>query len=259
MQLKEKKTGTLFVGHRGSSLGPVVNNTLSGFKLGIERQYYALECDVRVTSDDVYYIHHDPTITLYNNNFIEEEILSKGMNPDDDLKKFTWDEIKDLNLYYTFEDKKYYDKLILFEDYIKLCKENKIKCVIELKYTNGINTNDTSKIDGLIKIIKDNQMMDQVFILTSMRNCLLYIKDKYPLMNLVLLTGEATTNMESVEFCIENKMSLDGYYPYMSQEIIDTLRNNELSSNAWTINKQEISDELKAKNVDFITSDVITK
>ena len=104
----------------------------------------------------------------------------------------------------------------------KLCKENKIKCVIELKYTNGINTNDTSKIDGLIKIIKDNQMMDQVFILTSMRNCLLYIKDKYPLMNLVLLTGEATTNMESVEFCIENKMSLDGYYPYMSQEIIDT-------------------------------------
>ena len=78
-------------------------------------------------------------------------------------------------------------------------------------------------------------------------------------MNLVLLTGEATTNMESVEFCIENKMSLDGYYPYMSQEIIDTLRNNELSSNAWTINKQEISDELKAKNVDFITSDVITK
>ena len=101
-----------------------------------------------------------------------------------------------MNLYYTFEENKYYDKLILFEDYIKLCKDNNIKCVIELKYTNGINTNDTSKIDGLIDIIEKNQMMDNVFILTSMKNCLLYIKKVKPLMNIVLLTGESTTNME---------------------------------------------------------------
>jgi len=259
MAIKKNQFHTLFVGHRGSSYAPVVNNTLSGFKEGIKRKYYALECDVRVTTDGVYYIHHDPTITLYNNNFIEEEIKAKGINPDDDIQKFSWDEIKDLNLYYTFEEKRYYDKLILFEDYIKLCKENKMKCIIELKYTNGINSNDTSKIDGLIKIIKDNQMMDQVFILTSMKNCLLYIKEHYPLMNLVLLTGEKTTNMESVDWCIEHNISLDGYYPYMTQEIIDTLRKNELSSNAWTINKQEISDELKDKKVDFITTDVITK
>ena len=259
MEIKNNEFKTLFVGHRGSSFGPVVNNTLSGFKLGIERKYYALECDVRVTTDGVYYIHHDPTITLYNNNFIEEEIKQKGMNPEDDIQKFSWDEIKDLNLYYTFEEMKYYDKLILFEDYIKLCKDNDIKCVIELKYTNGINTNDTSKIDGLIEIIKKHQMMDNVFILTSMKNCLLYIKKVMPLMNIVLLTGESNTNMENVQWCIDNNASMDGYYPLMSQEIIDTLRNNELSSNAWTVNKQEISDKLKEMKVDFITTDVITK
>ena len=175
------------------------------------------------------------------------------------MKKFTWDEIKDLDLYYVYEDKTYYDKLILFEDYIKLCKDNNIKCVIELKYTNGINTNDTSKIDGLIDIIEKNQMMDNVFILTSMKNCLLYIKKVKPLMNIVLLTGESTTNMENVNWCIENNASMDGYYPLMSQEIIDTLRNNELSSNAWTVNKQEVSEKLKEMKVDFITSDLINK
>lgn len=259
MEIKHNEFKTLFVGHRGSSFGPVVNNTLSGFKLGIERKYYALECDVRITTDGVYYIHHDPTITLYNNNFIEEEIIKNGMNPDDDIQKFSWDQIKDLNLYYTFEENKYYDKLILFEDYIKLCKDNNIKCVIELKYTNGINTNDTSKIDGLIDIIEKNQMMDNVFILTSMKNCLLYIKKVKPLMNIVLLTGESTTNMENVNWCIENNASMDGYYPLMSQEIIDTLRNNELSSNAWTVNKQEVSEKLKEMKVDFITSDLINK
>lgn len=259
MSIKHNEFKTLFVGHRGSSLGPVVNNTLSGFKLGIERNYYALECDVRVTTDGVYYIHHDPTITLYNNNFIEDEIREKGFNPDDNMQNFSWDQIKDLTLYYTFEEKKYYDKLILFEDYIKLCKDNNIKCVIELKYTNGINTNDTSKIDGLIEIIEKHEMMDNVFILTSMKNCLLYIKSVKPLMNIVLLTGEATTNMENVEWCIEHNASMDGYYPLMSQEIIDALRANELSSNAWTVNKQEISEKLKEMKVDFITSDVINK
>ena len=167
MAIKKNQFHTLFVGHRGSSYAPVVNNTLSGFKLGIERKYYALECDVRITTDGVYYIHHDPTITLYNNNFIEEEIIKNGMNPDDDIQKFSWDQIKDLNLYYTFEENKYYDKLILFEDYIKLCKDNNIKCVIELKYTNGININDTSKIDGLIDIIEKNQMIFSTKMLVS--------------------------------------------------------------------------------------------
>ena len=52
---------------------------------------------------------------------------------------------------------------------------------------------------------------------------------------------------------------MDGYYPLMSQEIIDTLRNNELSSNAWTVNKQEVSEKLKEMKVDFITSDLINK
>ena len=91
---------------------------------------------------------------------------------------YSWDQIKDLDLYYTFEDKTYFDKIILFEDYIKLCSENNMKCVIELKYTNGINFNDTSKIDGLVKIISKYKMMDKVYILTSMKNCLLYIKEK---------------------------------------------------------------------------------
>jgi glycerophosphoryl diester phosphodiesterase len=65
--------------------------------------------------------------------------------------------------------------------------------------------------------------------------------------------------MENVNWCIENNASMDGYYPLMSQEIIDTLRNNELSSNAWTVNKQEVSEKLKEMKVDFITSDLINK
>ena len=63
-------------------------------------------------------------------------------------------------------------------------------------------------------------MMDQVFILTSMRNCLLYIKEKHPLMNLVLLTGETTTNMESIDWCIEHNIHFDAYHKLVNKNHI---------------------------------------
>lgn len=257
MITKDNDFKTLFVGHRGSSYAGVVNNTLSGFKEGIKRGYYALECDVRVTIDGVYYIHHDPTVTLYNNNFTKECIEKNGINPDDDMKKFTWDEIKDLDLYYVYEDKTYYDKLILFEDYIKLCKENNINCVIELKYTNGINTEDVSKIDGLMEIIEKHQMLDHVMILTSMRNCLLYIKDNYRLVNLVLLTGETTTNMKSIDWCIEHNIHFDGYHRLVTKRMINKLHKHNLSCNVWTVNDPKIGKKFIDMKVDYITTDVL--
>ena len=56
-----------------------------------------------------------------------------------------------------------------------------------------------------------------------MKNCLLHIQKKYPLMNLVLLTGEKTTNMETVDWCIENNLSMDAYYPCLTKEMIQKL------------------------------------
>ena len=255
MEIKKHQYKTQYVGHRGASFAGVVNNTLSGFKEGIKRNYYALECDVRVTKDGVIYIHHDPTITLGANNFTKESIDAKNIKVDEDLNNFTWDEIKDLVLSYEYNDNKYFDKLILFEDYLKLCKENKMKCVIELKYTNGINTNDTSKIYELMDIIEKYEMLDQIFILTSMKNCLLHIQDKYPLLNLVLLTGEKTTTMESVDWCIEHHIAMDSYCGSLTKEMIDKLHENDLSCNVWTVNKEETANKFIGYNVDYVTTD----
>lgn len=259
MIIKKNSLSTNFIGHRGASYSNVVNNTLSGFKEGIKRNYYALECDVRVSKDGIYYIHHDPVITITNNNFTKQSLESNNIKEDTDLMNYNWSEINNLDLYYNYNNEIYLDKLITFEQYIKLCKEHNTKCIIELKYTNGINTNDVSKIDGLINIIKENKMMDHVFILTSMKNCLLYIKEKYPLMNLVLLTGEATTNNESIDWCIEHNIHFDGYHKLVNKKMINKLRDNSLSSNVWTVNEQTTGDKFVNMKVDFITTDVLTK
>mgnify|MGYP003297364100 CR=1 FL=1 len=86
---------------------------------------------------------------------------------------------------------------------------------------NGGSICMVHRTDRLMEIIEKHEMLDQVFMLTSMRNCLLHIQKKYPLINLVLLTGDATTTMESVDWCIENKISMDSYYGRLTQEMID--------------------------------------
>ena len=100
-------------------------------------------------------------------------------------------------------------------------------------------------------------MMDQLFILKSMRNCLLYIKEKQPLMNLVLLTGETTTNMESIDWCIEHNIHFDAYHKLVNKKMINKLREHNLSSNVWTVNEKSTGDKFIELKVDFITTDVL--
>jgi glycerophosphoryl diester phosphodiesterase len=76
---------------------------------------------------------------------------------------------------------------------------------------------------------------------------------------LVLLTGEKTTNMESIDWCIEQHISFDGYYPLVTQEMIDKLHENNLTANVWTVNDEENGQKFKDMNVDFITTDILTK
>ena len=81
MEIRPHQHETIFIGHRGASgVSGVVNNALSGFKEGIRRRYFGLECDVRVSTDGIYYIHHDHIITLYNNNFTTESIEKYCIN-----------------------------------------------------------------------------------------------------------------------------------------------------------------------------------
>ena len=65
-----------WVGHRGSG-GPVVENTVSAFELGGMRGYFAMESDVRVSADGVYYICHDDV--FLSHLFIKDESVNKWL------------------------------------------------------------------------------------------------------------------------------------------------------------------------------------
>lgn len=258
MELKPHKKETLYIGHRGASgVEGVVNNCKSGFLEGIKRDYFGLECDVRVTTDNVYYIHHDSTFTLSNNNFVKEDLDKYNIKENDSLDNYSWNELKDLRLYYEINDKKYYDHLILFEDYIKLCKESHIKCIVELKRTNGINEKDLSKLDGVFEIINKYDMLDNTIIISFMKEAIEYVKEHYKCYDIALLTGKMNTNIKSIEYCIKHDVSIDAYYPLMTKKMVELMHKNNLTVNVWTMNDKTKEQELKIMNIDYFTTDVL--
>ena len=258
MEIRPHQHETIFIGHRGASgVSGVVNNALSGFKEGIRRKYFGLECDVRVSTDGIYYIHHDHIITLYNNNFTTESIEKYNIAPETRLNDLSWEQLKQLDLYYTLDGVTKYDKVILFEDYVKLCKENYTKCIVEFKYTNGINEEDQSKIDGVLDILKKYYMIEDTIFISFMKQPLLYVQKKVNCYDIAYLTGESNTDMESVKWCIENKISIDAYHPKMTKEIVDKMHENNLTVNIWTLNDKDKVDYYKQMGVDYITTDLL--
>jgi uncharacterized repeat protein (TIGR02543 family) len=235
-----------WVGHQGSG-GPVVQNTVSAFHEGGRRGYYAMECDVRVSSDGVYYICHDDVFK--SSLFVDSSLWDKPMG------SYTWNQLKDLQVKDTYGGQTYYGTLATVEEYLLICKQYGAKAVLELKWTNGINSNDQSRLAGLVELVKQCGMYENAIFLSSMKNCLTYIREHYPDANIQFLSGTSTTTIENINWCIENKFSLDAPHNLITVDIVNRMHNAYLYVNGYTVNDSATSNKLQNYLVDMITTD----
>lgn len=235
-----------WVGHRGSG-GPVVENTVSAFELGGMRGYFAMESDVRVSADGVYYICHDDV--FLSHLFTDSSLINKPM------ASYTWNELKELQVKSTYGGQTYYDKLITVSDYLDICKKYGAKAVLELKWTTGINSNDNSNLPGLVELVKSRGMYEDAIFMTSMKNCLTFLRANYADAQLQYLTGSSSTNMDNVEWCINNNVSLDAVWNVLTEEMVIKMHEAGLYVNAYTVNSQEAANNLIEIGVDMITTD----
>ena len=235
-----------WVGHRGSG-GPIVPNAATAFELGGQRGYYAMECDVRVSADGVYYVCHDDVFYPYL--FVDSSLHEKAM------ASYTWAQLKDLQIKGTYNGTTYYAKLATVEEYLEICKKYNAVAVIELKYTTGINTNDQSKLAGLVELVKRMGMYENAIFMTSMKNCLTYLRNNYPDSQLQFLSGANTTTDENINWCIDNRISLDATYEKLTAAIVNKMHAAGLYVNAYTVNSQTEANRLISIGVDMITTD----
>ena len=245
----------IYVAHRGSKLGKGVENTHRAYMDGVEHKYQALETDIRVTKDGVYVISHDNTLTRLTQN--------SDKHYDFDVNQSNYNDIKDIELSEIFKDElRSGDKICLFEDYLDICKKNNVIPIIELKWANGIysdntdpNNHDYSNLDGVIELVKKYGLEDTAYIMTSMLGCLDYVHKKYPNIKLQWLCNRMTKLI--MPWCAERGINIDVEYTYCDEEVVKYCHDHGLLVNIWTLDNEELLDKYLNMGVDMITTNTI--
>ncbi|MFA7127438.1 MAG: glycerophosphodiester phosphodiesterase family protein [Bacilli bacterium] len=237
-----------WVGHRGFR-GPFAQNTVPAFIEGAKQGCFALECDVRISIDDVYYISHDDVFLDYL--FTDPNLIGKLMS------SYPWTELKAFELQGRFNESLYRGfHLASLEEYLTICKSYQIGAIIELKWTKGLNPNDTSGVPGLLALVNKHNMFDQSIFMSSMREVLVAIKNTNPDATIQLLTGSKTTTIEVAKWCVDHGFSIDALAQKLTPEIIALMHDHQLLVNSYTVNDNLIAKELIDLGVDMITSDI---
>ena len=208
-----------FAGHRGSYRG--VENTEEAMMNGINYYgYTGLEIDVKTTSDGEYVCWHD------------DDLSRVGHNVSIPYSNFA--NIKDLTLTQTRGGVQYTAKILTVDRYLEICKENNVFPIIELKWAEGINSNDMSRFPGLYKLIEKHGLVEEARILTSMQPSLEYVRTNFPKLQCQFLCYEVTETR--YDWCkkwgINPSVQVGGLSKYMARKCHDA----GMEVAVWTVN-----------------------
>ncbi|MBD5246268.1 MAG: hypothetical protein HDS58_03365 [Barnesiella sp.] len=223
------------VGHRGSVWG--VENTRAAFANGVKR-YPLIECDVRLTADSVFVISHDEnTERLGGNKVIAQTPLA-------DLKAERYTQ--------TRGDIVYAGEISTLAEYLQQCKDAGVGCVVEMKWTPGVNNDDQSMIPALMAEIEKAGMTENVIMLTSMKKCLEAIGRDYPHVKRQFLGGAKWK--DSMDWIKQQNIDVDLIWTAVQPEDVKMLHDMGLKVNVWTVDSPETAANLAEMGVDFITT-----
>ena len=231
----------IFIGHAGCYSG--LMNSAEAFRNAYQKHHYqAIECDVKQTKDGVFVTSHDDT-------FNGKTIAS-----------YTWDQIKDEKYTATRGGISYTTTLCTFAEYLTICKAGHCKAIVELKSSAGITNSDQSRMQALMDVIAECDMLNDVIFLGSQYNCLIWTRthgyDYIPCQYLVN-SCESETFLQR---CIDNHLDISFNISYSnSQEWIDRYHEAGCLVSCWTFSQYTTVADLQAwinKGVDFVTVDV---
>lgn len=229
-----------FVGHRGSYKG--VMNTAEAFRNGADFYHFdGLECDVRVTSDGQYVISHDETTNAVGGNLTVASATLAQLQ----AEAYTQ----------TRGGVTYTGKICTIAEYLDICKEKGVFPVIELKWSNGINSNDMSNFPGLAQLIKDKGMADKVVILTSMKPSLEYVKTHYPEFKCQFLCTKGWDGAQ--EWCKKWNLSPSIQVGDFDIYAVKSYVEMGMEVAAWTVNSLATYKSVGAMGVTMVTCDYL--
>ena len=233
------------IGHRGSYWG--VENTKEAFINGAKKGYHCLETDIKVTLDGKFICWHNDVIEADQFGFTKKCTINEH--------SLKW--LQTQTLTQTRGGVTYTGTFCSFEEYLDICKEYNVTPVIELKWADGVNSNDQSNIPALMQIVIDKGFRNNCFIFTSMKNCLTYLKKNYPDVEIMLLVYDTSFD-SSLDWCKTNGCHIGpGVGDGITQAGVQAYHDAGLLVNAWSCNTNSAYSTYAGYGCDYITTDYL--
>ncbi len=231
--------GVNLVAHRGfSAVAP--ENSAAAFREAGKAKFFAAECDIQLTKDQMWIVNHDSDIKKMTNG--------KG-----EISQMTYDELTEFTLDGGYHSKDYPNqKLITLDEYLDICDEYKIIPQIEIKSGNN---------DCLDKIFtaldKFGGMRESAIIISFDGDILKGIRDLDSKIEIWYLTHEITD--EVIKACLENDYAIGFNCKKYDAEMIKKAQDKNIKLASWTVDDPKIYRELYDLGVRNFTTNRLTK
>lgn len=221
-KLKSKKVNFVKIAHRGASAYEP-ENTLRSFKRAVEMGADMLELDVRLSRDGHLIVMHDENLDRTTN----------GIGP---AREKTLAELKTL-------DAGGGEKIPTLEEVIGLVK-GKTGFVIELK--------EPGTERGVIELLRENQLIQDVFIVSFHRNFLIKIKEREPQMRTGLILYSSLDPIQAAKECLADAVA--PYHDFVTPEMVEKAHGDNLILITWTVDDRRRAEYLRGIGVDGIVT-----
>ncbi len=219
------------IGHRGAR-GLEPENTIRSFKKALELGVDYIECDVHLTKDRHIVLIHDHT-------------LDRTTNATGNVNDYTFEEIREL-------DAGKGEKIPTLQELIDLAR-GKVKLHIELK--------DEKATEQTIRIVEENDMVDQVFLTSGNTETIRKVREINPSMSMEHIFGQPS------EDAIERAVSVGAkriscHISHLTANFVQEAHENRLQVIAWPPNTLEEAKKALECGVDLICtdrSDIVTR
>ncbi len=226
--------------HRGvHSAAP--QNSLPAYQLAVKHGYYTAECDIRLTTDGRWVLHH--------NDNIDSQFCQYGTVEDfsfDELRSFTY---KNGANFWKYKDL----KICSFEEYLDVFVGTKTRPQIEIK------TQNYDKLNTVVDAIVERGLEDSALVISFDLKQLEIIHELNPKIELWYLIGKITEERIAEAKAIGSNVWLSPNYDENDADSIKLALKENIGVSFWTVNTIEKAKKLYDLGVRYVESDILTK
>ena len=211
--------------HRGAS-AYAPENTMPAFKKGVQMQADAVECDIHLTTDNVWIVCHDDSVERTSNG--------KGC-----ISQMTSEEVRKLDFGGKFAPEFAGTTAPTLEELLEGVSTMKfINIEIKDPFREGEELN--KQLDLFYDVLKKHNYCHKTLVSSFNHHVLGVLKERHPDLRTGLLYGEEKTPEQTLE--LVKTFHADAIHPYLHCQTPETVKacmDNGIDVNVWTVDSEE--------------------